>query len=83
MKRRQLLASIPFITSGTVIYRIAMSGIAARVGAALPYPPFEFVTGNGPAGFDIALMQRIAERLAANGSWSPMKEGISTASLRV
>ena len=34
-----------------------------RVGAALPDPPFELLTKDGPAGFDIALMQRIAERL--------------------
>ena len=34
-----------------------------RVGAALPDPPFEFPTRDGPAGFDIALMQRIAEKL--------------------
>jgi polar amino acid transport system substrate-binding protein len=35
-----------------------------RVGAALPDPPFEFVTHDGPAGFDITLMQRIAAMLA-------------------
>ena len=34
-----------------------------RVGAALPDPPFEFVGPHGPAGFDIALMQRIAGKL--------------------
>jgi len=34
-----------------------------RVGAALPDPPFELLTRDGPAGFDIALMQSIAERL--------------------
>ena len=34
-----------------------------RVGAALPDPPFELLTKQGPAGFDIALMQRIAEKL--------------------
>ena len=34
-----------------------------RVGAALPDPPFELLTKDGPAGFDIALMQRIAEKL--------------------
>jgi ABC-type amino acid transport substrate-binding protein len=33
------------------------------VGAALPDPPFEFMTGDHPTGFDIVLMQRIAERL--------------------
>ena len=36
---------------------------ALRVGAALPDPPFELLTKDGPAGFDIALMQRIAEKL--------------------
>ncbi|RZN31202.1 ABC transporter substrate-binding protein [Bradyrhizobium sp. Leo121] len=34
-----------------------------RVGAALPDPPFEFLTSDGPAGFDIALVQRIAGML--------------------
>jgi ABC-type amino acid transport substrate-binding protein len=34
-----------------------------RVGAALPDPPFEFITKDGPAGFDITLMKRIAEIL--------------------
>jgi len=34
-----------------------------KVGAALPDPPFEFVGPGGPAGFDIALMQRIAAKL--------------------
>jgi polar amino acid transport system substrate-binding protein len=63
MKRRQLLASAAFIASDTMMSRIGMTGLPLRVGAALPDPPFEFMTGNGPAGFDIALMQRIAERL--------------------
>lgn len=34
-----------------------------RVGAALPDPPFELMTGAGAIGFDITLMQRIAEKL--------------------
>jgi len=34
-----------------------------RVGAALPDPPFEFVGTQGPAGFDIDLMRRIAGKL--------------------
>jgi len=34
-----------------------------RVGAALPDPPFEFMTRDGPTGFDIVLMKRIAEIL--------------------
>jgi polar amino acid transport system substrate-binding protein len=36
---------------------------ALKVGAALPDPPFEFVGQDGPAGFDVALMQRIAGKL--------------------
>ena len=38
-----------------------------RVGAALPDPPFEIMTGAGPTGFDVALMQRIAAQLGR--SW--------------
>jgi polar amino acid transport system substrate-binding protein len=34
-----------------------------KVGVALPDPPFELMDGNGPTGFDIALMQRIARHL--------------------
>lgn len=34
-----------------------------RVGAALPDPPFELLTKDGPAGFDIALTQSIARRI--------------------
>lgn len=34
-----------------------------RVGSALPDPPFEFAAATGPAGFDVALMQRIAASL--------------------
>jgi polar amino acid transport system substrate-binding protein len=35
-----------------------------RVGSALPDPPFELMTEAGPAGFDVDLMRRIAEKLA-------------------
>lgn len=34
-----------------------------RVGAALPDPPFEFTDKQGPSGFDIELMRRIAAKL--------------------
>ncbi len=34
-----------------------------KVGAALPDPPFEFMSADGPAGFDITLMQGIARHL--------------------
>jgi len=36
---------------------------ALRVGAALPDPPFEFTGKEGPAGFDIDLMRRIATKI--------------------
>jgi len=34
-----------------------------RVGAALPDPPFEFTGKEGPAGFDIELMRRVAAKI--------------------
>ncbi len=37
--------------------------MALRVGAALPDPPFELMTADGPAGFDIDLMRLIAQAL--------------------
>ena len=40
-----------------------MAPLTLKVGAALPDPPFELMDGNGPTGFDIALMQRIARQL--------------------
>jgi ABC-type amino acid transport substrate-binding protein len=40
-----------------------MVALTLKVGAALPDPPFEFIDGDGPAGFDVMLMQRIAQRL--------------------
>ena len=63
MNRRELLAAAPIAACGMIMSRIAMSVSPLRVGAALPDPPFEFMTGSGPAGFDVVLMQRIAERL--------------------
>lgn len=63
MQRRQLLVSAAFTVSGLAPNHSATAALPLRVGAALPDPPFEFTTGDGPAGFDIALMQRIAERL--------------------
>jgi polar amino acid transport system substrate-binding protein len=41
----------------------AAGATAFKVGAAFPDPPFEFIGPDGPAGFDIALMQRIAAKL--------------------
>jgi ABC-type amino acid transport substrate-binding protein len=44
-----------------------------RVGAALPDPPFEFMTDAGPAGFDVKLMQLIAARLDRDWQLHPFK----------
>jgi ABC-type amino acid transport substrate-binding protein len=63
MNRRQLLTAIPLLASGMIRGRAGLAASPLRVGAALPDPPFEFMTGSSPAGFDVALMQRIAERL--------------------
>ena len=63
MKRRQLFAALPLLATGVLGARIAKGEPPLKVGAALPDPPFEFVTKDGPAGFDITLMQRIAEKL--------------------
>ena len=41
----------------------AQGRVALKVGAALPDPPFEFMTEAGPTGFDVALMQQVAARL--------------------
>jgi ABC-type amino acid transport substrate-binding protein len=46
-----------------------------RVGAAFPDPPFEFMTKNGPAGFDIMLMKRIAEILGCAWQLVPYAGG--------
>jgi ABC-type amino acid transport substrate-binding protein len=63
MKRRHLLAALPLLATGVFGARVAKGAPLLKVGAALPDPPFEFMTKDGPAGFDIALMQRIAEKL--------------------
>jgi polar amino acid transport system substrate-binding protein len=41
----------------------ATGATALKVGAALPDPPFEFIGTDGPAGFDIVLMRRVAAKL--------------------
>jgi polar amino acid transport system substrate-binding protein len=43
--------------------RAATAALPLKVGAALPDPPFEFMGADGPSGFDIAMMQRIAQKL--------------------
>ena len=63
MKRRHVLAALPLLATGVLGARSAKGAPASKVGAALPDPPFEFMSSDGPAGFDIALMQRIAGKL--------------------
>jgi polar amino acid transport system substrate-binding protein len=47
--------------------------IVLRVGAALPDPPFELMGKDGPQGFDIDLMKRVAEMLGRNWQLVPYK----------
>ena len=63
MRRRHLLAALPLLATGVFGARGAKGAPPLKVGAALPDPPFEFMGKDGPAGFDVALMQRIAEKL--------------------
>jgi polar amino acid transport system substrate-binding protein len=63
MQRRSLLPALPLLVSGIVGGRGARAASSLRVGAALPDPPFEFMTAAGAAGFDVMLMQRIAALL--------------------
>jgi ABC-type amino acid transport substrate-binding protein len=60
--RRRSVAPVSPPAAGPVRGSVRSAPVL-RVGAALPDPPFEFVTGAGPSGFDIILMQRIAERI--------------------
>lgn len=48
---------------------------ALCVGAALPDPPFEFMTGDTPCGFDIELMQAIAAELGLQWRLVPYAGG--------
>jgi len=63
MTRRHQLATSPRAIGA----RMAEGAAPLKVGAALPDPPFELMTKDGPAGFDITLMQRIAGKL--NREW--------------
>jgi polar amino acid transport system substrate-binding protein len=63
MTRRHLLATLPLFAAAGLGAASAKSAAPLKVGAALPDPPFEFITKDDPAGFDIMLMQRIAEKL--------------------
>jgi polar amino acid transport system substrate-binding protein len=73
MKRRHLLAALPLLATGGLGARLAKGAPPLKVGAALPDPPFEFMTKDGPAGFDITLMQRIARELGREWRLVPYK----------
>lgn len=73
MKRRHLLAALSWLATCVLGARRAKSATPLKVGAALPDPPFEFMSKDGPAGFDIALMQRIAEKLGREWQLVPYK----------
>jgi ABC-type amino acid transport substrate-binding protein len=47
--------------------------LSLKVGAALPDPPFVLLGKDGPAGFDIDLMRRIAEKLGRDWQLVPYK----------
>jgi len=63
MTRRELLGALPAAATGALAPRAVKAAPLLKVGAALPDPPFEFMDKDGASGFDIALMQRIAEKL--------------------
>ncbi len=67
MTRRHFLVALPLFAIGVFGTRAARAAPTLKVGAALPDPPFELMTKDGPAGFDIALMRRIAASL--NREW--------------
>jgi ABC-type amino acid transport substrate-binding protein len=69
MNRRRLIIGLPLLSAGMVCTKVGSAAAPAlRVGAALPDPPFEFMTDAGPAGFDVTLMRRMAERLGRAGA---------------
>jgi ABC-type amino acid transport substrate-binding protein len=73
MKRRNLLTALSLSATGILTACAEKATLPLRVGAALPDPPFEFMTDQGPAGFDIVLMQRIAAKLGREWQLSPYK----------
>ena len=73
MRRRHLLAALPLFATGLIKASAARAAPVLRVGAALPDPPFEFTANDGPAGFDITLMQRIAGMIGREWQLVPYK----------
>jgi polar amino acid transport system substrate-binding protein len=75
MRRCHLLAALPLFATSLLDPRVARREQVLRMGAALPDPPFEFMDKDDPAGFDIALVQRIAEMLGRDWQLVPY-EGV-------
>jgi polar amino acid transport system substrate-binding protein len=74
MNRRQLLAALPLLGAARMLgSQSAESAMLLKVGAALPDPPFELMSKDGPMGFGITLMQRIAEKLGRQWQLVPYK----------
>jgi polar amino acid transport system substrate-binding protein len=63
ISRRAMTKGAAALAATGVAGRAAADLTPLRVGAALPDPPFELTTANGPAGFDIDLMRLIAQSL--------------------
>jgi ABC-type amino acid transport substrate-binding protein len=80
VKRRRLLAGYPLHADHVVSARGESAVAVLKVGAALPDPPFEFVTDASPAGFDIPLMQHIASQLGRTWQLVRYTGATSTAS---
>ena len=73
MRRRHFLAALPLLAAGLIKPSVGTTAPVFRVGAALPDPPFEFDDKDGPAGFDVGLMQRIAGLIGREWRLVPYK----------
>ncbi len=69
LRRHFLAAGAIAMTQGTD----AKAAQSLKVGAALPDPPFEFIGGSGPSGFDIDLTKRIAQQIGRDWQLVPYK----------
>lgn len=75
MQRRHVLAAGASMMTLATNMPNAKAAPPLKVGAALPDPPFEFMGPAGPSGFDIVLMQRVAERIGRDWQLVPYTGG--------
>lgn len=75
MTNRDRPAAMPAFAPAETGAGGAKGATALKVGAALPDPPFEFIGPEGPAGFDIVLMQHIAKKLGRAWQLAPYAGG--------